>query len=105
MTTAPDLSLLLYGWAPGDYTPKCFDCSGRHHNSDKRSMRCRPCAEKVRDEHTAKTEPLSRLGELLGEVAVTFTAAEISALRKAALGFHVIGDQANDLNSAIRKLG
>ena len=53
MTTAPDLSLLLYGWAPGDCTPKCFDCSGRHHNSDKRSMRCRPCAEKVRDDHTA----------------------------------------------------
>ena len=53
MTTAPDLSLLLYGWAPGDCTPKCFDCSGRHHNSDKQSMRCRPCAEKVRDDHTA----------------------------------------------------
>lgn len=42
--------LKQYGYAPGGYTIRCFDCEEKVWDCDKRASICRPCAEK---RHTA----------------------------------------------------
>lgn len=42
-------SLMLYGYAPGDYMGKCAECGEIVHDIDKRATCCRPCAEKLHE--------------------------------------------------------
>jgi len=47
------LDLIDYGYAPGNYTSICIDCSQQFDFADKRCRVCKPCAEKRRDRATA----------------------------------------------------
>lgn len=44
--------LRKFGYLDGDYTGICTDCS-EHFTGAKRSMRCKPCAEKAKAEYDA----------------------------------------------------
>ncbi len=39
--------LKVYGYAPGDYTGNCIQCSATWDDQDKRSFRCKRCAEEM----------------------------------------------------------
>lgn len=73
-------TLVPYGWAPGGYIAKCHDCGVMHMDSDKRSMRCLPCALAARDkELDDRIEAL----EAVVEAARTFldTSFDFDSLR------------------------
>lgn len=41
------LHLKPYGYAPGDYTSKCYSCQELKYDLDKRATRCKSCAEEA----------------------------------------------------------
>lgn len=51
-------ALVPFGWAPGDYhCAACSTCGEAHSGSDKRSLRCQDCAEKLRDDSMTAPMP------------------------------------------------
>lgn len=46
-----DPQLLNFGYAPGNYIIKCWDCKQDRWDCDKRAARCKECAERrMRDQ-------------------------------------------------------
>ncbi len=50
-----EIDLTQYGYAPGGYNPLCDDCENRFIG-DKRSWRCKPCAEKAKEKYDNRPE-------------------------------------------------
>lgn len=53
-----DRRLLDFGYAPGGYIIKCFDCKEQSWDCDKRALRCKECAQKRLNESLAMYQGL-----------------------------------------------
>jgi len=57
---APSTDLRDYGYAPGNYSGKCFTCEQMMDFVDKRCHCCKPCAQKKMDAAFAVCTPANR---------------------------------------------
>ena len=82
-----------FGWAPGGYMCRCSDCKCPHYGADKRSIRCKPCAEI--EAAKPQPEPTSVPRTILTALSDDELAMIIVALRKDAVNLEnaATGDQ------------